>query len=123
MYTSTFERVVAAERSAEQRAKDILPYIDESAFDYQYYDTFSLVREPIEEANDYAVDSSSLMRMLRSEAEPEDFVLAVVSAGLNPEDLQNSLWSIDRIWKLSDFNETAKFCLLRQAVMDTKELA
>lgn len=60
------------------------------AFDY-YYDTCATVGQPTDEASDYFIVKSLLMKSFESQARPKDATSAAVAAKPNPVYLQNFL--------------------------------
>ena len=65
----------------------------------------------------------ALMEHFKPQLQPDDHICQGMAAKLKNEDLLGSLREMDRLYEKANFNEEAKFGLLRSAVMEHLDLA
>ena len=116
------ENVATSGKSDEERASELLRYLEGDAFDL-FYQSFVKNRDIIADGSDYQkVKKASVARFAPVEP-PEDVIRDAMAARLSFRDLSGSLRNADRLYEKEGFNDEAKFRLLHNAVMIHLELA
>ena len=117
-----YENVVMRGKSDEDKAGELLCYLQGEAFDY-YYETYSQNGGLNEAARDYQAVKKALLDRFESVPGPEETIRLAAASKLDADDLLGSLNEIDRRFDKAAFNAEAKFGLLRNAVMEHREVS
>ena len=117
-----FEQARMPGRSDEDKASQLICHLEGEAFDV-YYDLFTKDGNLVEDAKEYSVVKAALIEHFKPQVQPDDIIRQAMGAELKNEDLLGSLREMDRLYEKANFNEEAKFGLLRSAVMEHLDLA
>ena len=117
-----FENVAASGKSDEERASELLRYLEGDAFDF-FYQAFVKNRDISADALEYQKVKKALVERFGPVGSPEDVIRYAMAARLSFGDLSGSLRNSERLYEKAGFNDEAKFGLLRNVVMEHLELA
>ena len=117
-----YENVVMRSESDEDRAGELLCYLEGDAFEF-YFDTCSRNGKLTDDAGDYQAVKMAMMDRFESVTGPEEHIRRAVSSRLNQRDLLGPLNEVDRCFNKAAINAEAKFGLLRNAVMEHADVA
>lgn len=109
-------------KSDEDKAAELLCYLQREAFDF-YYSTYSKEGALSEAANDFSQVKKSIIDKFAQTEEPEEYIRRAISVRLDDQDLLCWMTKMDRCFEKAGFNNEAKFGLLRKAVMGHGALA
>lgn len=99
-----------------------MQYVDGAAFDL-HYETFAPESEPNEDGLSYKTVKDTLIKHFDQQENPQKLILSAVLVSLVPLNLSTSLRAIHGMLRRAEFNDSAKFGLLRQAVIEFTDLA
>ena len=117
-----FEQDTVPGLSDEKKAPQLICPLEGDAVDV-YYDLFTRDRNFVEEAKEYSGVTAALIEHFKPQVQPDDIICQSMAAVWKNEDLVGSLLELDRLYVKLNFNEEAKFGLLRSAVMEHLDLA
>ncbi len=117
-----FEQVLAKGKTTPEKAEMLLSHLDAAAFDY-FYRNFSAKNALLPAAKDYEEVKRQLLEHFGKPSDLQDDIRSAVEAKLDPGDLRGSMKQIERLYQMAEFNDEAKFGMLRQAVTYHRQLS
>ena len=117
-----FEQVRMPGCPDEKKASQLICHPESEALDV-YYDLFTHDRNLVEEAKEYWVVNAAFIEHINQTMQPDNIILQSMATELKNEDLLWSFWEMDGLYENANFNEEAKFCRLRSAVIEHLDLA
>ena len=117
-----FENVATSIKSGEERASELLRYLEGDAFDF-VYQAFVKNGDISAGGFDSQKFKKALVERFAPVESPEDVIRDAMAARLAFGDLSGPLRNSDSLYKKARFNDVAKFGLLRNAMMEHLELA
>ena len=117
-----FENVATSGKSEEERASELLRYLEGDAFDFLYH-AFVKNGDISEDGSDYQKVKKAFSERFAPVESPEEVIRDAMASRLSFRDVSGSLRNSDRLYEKAGFNDDAKFGLLLNAVMEHLELA
>ena len=117
-----FENVVMRGKSDEEKAGELLCYLQSESFDY-YYENYSQDVGLTVTASDYQALNKALIDRLESVPEPGENIQLAITSRLDGGDILALLNEMDRHFEKASFNTEAKFRLLLDVVMEHVEVS
>ena len=130
-YFFVYENIVMRSKSDEDKAGELLCYLQGDAFEFYYsstavgvvYDTYSRNGKLTDDAGDYQAVKKAMINRFESVTGPVEHIRRAVSGRLHQSDLLGSLNEIDRCFDKAAYDAEAKLGLLRNAVMEHADVA
>ena len=117
-----FENVATSGKSDEERASELLRYLEGDAFEF-FYQAFVKNGYISAGGSDYQKVKKALMERFAPIESPEDVIRDAMAARLSFGDLSGSLGHAASLYEKAEFNDEVKFGLLRNAVMEHLDLS
>ena len=116
------EHVVMKETQDQEKSSELFGRLDGRAFDY-FFDNFADKDHNLKpEAYEYNKVKAAIIKEFDKPQSPEDDIHKAMELKIEPSNLLQSVKDMDRAFDKAGFNDTAKFGLLRKALVEFPEI-